>query len=72
MVCWLFRSADAARLFQYSLCRVVLMVSVCDRIAEIFFTFQYSLCRVVLMVSGHTENPEPHAYSFSTRSVESF
>ena len=40
-------------LFQYSLCRVVLMVAVPDQhmVGEVF-VFQYSLCRVVLMVPG--------------------
>ena len=38
--------------FQYSLCRVVLMVYA-SRIADLEqFDFQYSLCRVVLMVES--------------------
>ena len=36
--------------FQYSLCRVVLMVVVEVEIARYTNNFQYSLCRVVLMV----------------------
>ena len=38
--------------FQYSLCRVVLMVVGCKKLDEIVLVFQYSLCRVVLMVFG--------------------
>ena len=37
-------------LFQYSLCRVVLMVEFSQLQAGHFLVFQYSLCRVVLMV----------------------
>ena len=36
--------------FQYSLCRVVLMVYMYGEENGIFVDFQYSLCRVVLMV----------------------
>ena len=38
--------------FQYSLCRVVLMVEPHASYCQINFRFQYSLCRVVLMVLG--------------------
>ena len=38
------------RLFQYSLCRVVLMVASDPRAGQGSRQFQYSLCRVVLMV----------------------
>ena len=41
-----------ARTFQYSLCRVVLMVFNILANAEVATDFQYSLCRVVLMVRG--------------------
>ena len=37
-------------IFQYSLCRVVLMVVVVVPMVNRFPYFQYSLCRVVLMV----------------------
>ena len=37
--------------FQYSLCRVVLMVYLCRHPLDGLLVFQYSLCRVVLMVS---------------------
>ena len=37
-------------LFQYSLCRVVLMVWKTPTSAGLSTRFQYSLCRVVLMV----------------------
>ena len=37
-------------IFQYSLCRVVLMVLDTSSATGRFFLFQYSLCRVVLMV----------------------
>ncbi len=36
--------------FQYSLCRVVLMVFLPSAVHCLGYTFQYSLCRVVLMV----------------------
>ena len=36
--------------FQYSLCRVVLMVALPTTAREAVLLFQYSLCRVVLMV----------------------
>ena len=36
--------------FQYSLCRVVLMVLTGDAENKLETGFQYSLCRVVLMV----------------------
>ena len=36
--------------FQYSLCRVVLMVKQRGFCVRIYLIFQYSLCRVVLMV----------------------
>ena len=36
--------------FQYSLCRVVLMVTTAIAVETIGIDFQYSLCRVVLMV----------------------
>ena len=36
--------------FQYSLCRVVLMVEDLSDLEEQVGRFQYSLCRVVLMV----------------------
>ena len=38
--------------FQYSLCRVVLMVSSRNGGLRLTRHFQYSLCRVVLMVSS--------------------
>ena len=40
--------------FQYSLCRVVLMVAMMSAPSIAVDTFQYSLCRVVLMVSALT------------------
>ena len=57
--------------FQYSLCRVVLMVLLVVRNPLTARGFQYSLCRVVLMVmcQGRTTVDAP---TFSTRSVESF
>ena len=59
--------------FQYSLCRVVLMV---DRpvphMGPASTTFQYSLCRVVLMVWLNLQARLRQCGSFSTRSVESF
>ena len=39
--------------FQYSLCRVVLMVLVQMTLSTTPHFFQYSLCRVVLMVAGY-------------------
>ena len=39
-----------AQHFQYSLCRVVLMVAMLDSLYLLHEAFQYSLCRVVLMV----------------------
>ena len=39
------------RHFQYSLCRVVLMVASVPEAAFVEEAFQYSLCRVVLMVA---------------------
>ena len=36
--------------FQYSLCRVVLMVRAGNANLRQYLLFQYSLCRVVLMV----------------------
>ena len=58
--------------FQYSLCRVVLMVippvhNLCHE-----FSFQYSLCRVVLMVLTLEDVEYIDMPAFSTRSVESF
>ena len=46
---WLFRLAVCLS-FQYSLCRVVLMVEVAFSQLIDGTNFQYSLCRVVLMV----------------------
>ena len=46
-----WNSGDAAASgFQYSLCRVVLMVLVLIFLPKVDNPFQYSLCRVVLMV----------------------
>ena len=39
-----------AAVFQYSLCRVVLMVEMLGKMRGGWAVFQYSLCRVVLMV----------------------
>ena len=41
--------------FQYSLCRVVLMVDWFQRVWAAISNFQYSLCRVVLMVRDKAE-----------------
>ena len=41
--------------FQYSLCRVVLMVRTAHSRGDIDSNFQYSLCRVVLMVKKRTK-----------------
>ena len=59
-------------LFQYSLCRVVLMVGKRGTGAAGAAVFQYSLCRVVLMVRQHILRQYEKDGSFSTRSVESF
>ena len=45
-----FSMRSALKLFQYSLCRVVLMVDGQRVSAGVQTAFQYSLCRVVLMV----------------------
>ena len=45
------RCADAHPTFQYSLCRVVLMVKSYFTWHAGYMIFQYSLCRVVLMVT---------------------
>ena len=45
--------------FQYSLCRVVLMVGVAEQAAHRVRYFQYSLCRVVLMVSARVRHSPP-------------
>ena len=49
--------AMAVRLFQYSLCRVVLMVTIEVVVYFAICLFQYSLCRVVLMVSVEIDRP---------------
>ena len=41
--------------FQYSLCRVVLMVAVRNITTRLANNFQYSLCRVVLMVVARSQ-----------------
>ena len=65
------RKTATSRHFQYSLCRVVLMVELHNQLTEYLLSFQYSLCRVVLM--GLVLGPATNAFSaFSTRSVESF
>ena len=46
--------ARAHTRFQYSLCRVVLMVETEAQSAAIEYLFQYSLCRVVLMVVANS------------------
>ena len=61
----------ASRDFQYSLCRVVLMVHAIILCACLLQCFQYSLCRVVLMVNLFS-GVLRYIVSFSTRSVESF
>ena len=58
--------------FQYSLCRVVLMVSRYRLSSMALAAFQYSLCRVVLMVTVRCWQGSVSVGSFSTRSVESF
>ena len=66
-------TAILSLLFQYSLCRVVLMVPTLTGDGgqqEPFF--QYSLCRVVLMVHSRKDWIAGLLPSFSTRSVESF
>ena len=57
--------------FQYSLCRVVLMVESKPAGVGTVNRFQYSLCRVVLMVA-FPSSPRLQSGGFSTRSVESF
>ena len=47
--------------FQYSLCRVVLMVIMVPRRSVPWRMFQYSLCRVVLMVVAKPNPPPPRA-----------
>ena len=59
------------RFFQYSLCRVVLMVLMGAVASGAEGIFQYSLCRVVLMVVAFLVAIRA-GRSFSTRSVESF
>ena len=44
------KSTKRGHSFQYSLCRVVLMVELIVVLGPRLFSFQYSLCRVVLMV----------------------
>ena len=44
--------------FQYSLCRVVLMVNGCGCWGDGWCCFQYSLCRVVLMVEIRHQSRE--------------
>ena len=58
--------------FQYSLCRVVLMVTFDNHTAPADVDFQYSLCRVVLMVQLGRRPQLGWLLPFSTRSVESF
>ena len=45
-----FMNSSVGVIFQYSLCRVVLMVADAIVSAALIIVFQYSLCRVVLMV----------------------
>ena len=56
-------SSTCALLFQYSLCRVVLMVCPAAIRNTDQNTFQYSLCRVVLMVPVKTSDGK-HGYMF--------
>ena len=58
--------------FQYSLCRVVLMVKSECMLCPLQSNFQYSLCRVVLMVTRRAGTSQASHSTFSTRSVESF
>ena len=48
------------RIFQYSLCRVVLMVAWTAAFRRHLIYFQYSLCRVVLMVAASPAQSPPH------------
>ena len=66
------RPTFSTMVFQYSLCRVVLMVTPQSTASELYEAFQYSLCRVVLMVTLWNQILWPTIKSFSTRSVESF
>ena len=56
--------------FQYSLCRVVLMVCGLCGGHGLLDAFQYSLCRVVLMVAL-ADNPPADSYTLSVLALSS-